>query len=488
MSTPLEAGATLGRYELLLPIAQGGMAQVWAARLPGTRGFSKTVAVKTMLPMLSADARFEKMFLSEAEIAARIKHPNVCEILDLGEEDGVLYLVMEWIDGEPLVTLAADCEEKGRQIPHEVAARLVLDAARGLHAAHELRDDDGALFGVVHRDVSPHNILVTSDGIVKIVDFGVAKAAARADYQQTSTGHIKGKVQYMSPEQAFCDEIDRRADIFALGIVLYHLTTGVHPFRADNELATLARITSPNPVPAAEKIAPGYPPVLARVVARALAKDKDERYATMADLARDLEGVLTALAADGHDVSAESFVGEVLADRAADRASALKAAARLADERTGKGSGAGIALRAPDAAAVTGAPVTMQAERGSGRSVAILAAAAGLAVGLGLAGLVLSGRGKGESTAGAPAIRVQVPEPTAFRPPTPESAAAALTPREAAPAGPSAAAPSATAAPSASASASAAPPRKPAAPRLHPAPKPTAAQKPPSSTLRSPGF
>src|SRR6185503_10737959 len=155
----LGAGSALGRYELLLPIAQGGMATVWAARMKGSRGFSKIVAIKTMLPSLSNDPRFEQMFLSEAEIASRIKHPNVCEILDLGEEEGVLYLAMEWIAGESLVTLLADCQRQERSVPYAVAARIGLEAARGLHAAHELKDDAGALFGIVHRDVSPHNIL-----------------------------------------------------------------------------------------------------------------------------------------------------------------------------------------------------------------------------------------------------------------------------------------------------------------------------------------
>src|SRR5262245_33885001 len=231
----LSAGSALGRYELLLPVAQGGMATVWAARMKGTRGVAKIVAVKTMLPALSNDPRFESMFLSEATIASRIKHPNVCEIFDLGEEDKVLYLVMEWIDGESLVTLMGDCHRQGRPVPAMVAARIVLDAARGLHAAHELRDESGALVGVVHRDVSPHNILVTYDGLVKIVDFGVAKAFARSDQQATVAGHLKGKALFMAPEQALCDELDRRADVFALGIVLYQLVTGTNPFRADNE-------------------------------------------------------------------------------------------------------------------------------------------------------------------------------------------------------------------------------------------------------------
>ena len=331
----LAAGDVLGRYELLLPVAQGGMATVWVARMKGTRGFSKIVAVKTMLPALSSDPRFEKMFLSEAELASRIKHPNVCEILDLGEHEGVLYLVMEWIDGESLVTLLGDCERSGRRVPFAAAAQIGADAARGLHAAHELKDEGGELVGVVHRDVSPHNILVTYDGIVKIVDFGVAKAMARSDHQTTNAGHLKGKVHFMAPEQAFCDEIDRRTDVFALGIVLYQLTTGHHPFRADNELATLARITSPDPVPAPSRHVAEYPPELAKVLLKALAKAPDQRFATMRDFAEALEAAAVKLGEAAGAQGLEAFVNEALASRKGARAAQLKGARHAADEREG---------------------------------------------------------------------------------------------------------------------------------------------------------
>ena len=188
---------TLGRYELLVPIAQGGMAAVWAARLRGTRGFQKTVAVKCMLPALSEDPQFEEMFLAEAELASRIRHPNVCEILDLGEQEGTLYIVMEWVDGEPLSTIQKAARATGG-VPMAIATRIVLNAAAGLHAAHELKTDTGDLVGLVHRDVSPQNILVTYDGVVKIVDFGVAKATAEADGGFTKAGQIKGKVPFIA--------------------------------------------------------------------------------------------------------------------------------------------------------------------------------------------------------------------------------------------------------------------------------------------------
>jgi len=169
----LHPGTVLGRYELLLPIAQGGMATVWAARQKGSRGFSKTVAIKTMLPGLSDDPQFEEMFLDEAGLAAKIQHPNVAQILDLGEENEILYIVMEWVDGEALSTVASAAKKSSTALPQTVMLRIISQACAGLHAAHELKDENDRLVDLVHRDVSPQNILVTYDGIVKLVDFGV---------------------------------------------------------------------------------------------------------------------------------------------------------------------------------------------------------------------------------------------------------------------------------------------------------------------------
>jgi eukaryotic-like serine/threonine-protein kinase len=464
----LSAGSALGRYELLLPIAQGGMATVWAARMKGSRGFSKTVAIKTMLPSLSNDPRFEQMFLSEAEIASRIKHPNVCEILDLGEQDGVLYLAMDWIDGESLVALLGECQRQNRKIPYGVAASIGTAAARGLHAAHELKDEAGALFGVVHRDVSPHNILVTFDGLVKIVDFGVAKAVARSDQQVTQAGHLKGKAHYMAPEQAFCDEVDRRTDVFALGIVLYQLTTGTHPFRADNDLATLARITSPDPVPSPATLDPDYPPELSAVVLKALAKDPSQRYATMSDLARDLEAVATKLS--GPDMPGlEAFVGEVLSPRANEQRTMLRAALRAADGRSLPDStelpregnahtSAGIVLPEESAA--------MAPRAGRGTRIALAAGLVALGAVLGAAGLVwVTGAASVPASGAAPSPSLMLSSEAL--PSAPPSAFSAATSTTSAPATSAsapatsasapAASPSALAAPMASASAPAAP-------------------------------
>src|SRR4051812_42287619 len=175
----LVVGNTLGRYELLLPIAQGGMAQVWAARLRGTRGFQKLVAVKTILPGAIDNTRLEQMFLEEAQLASQIHHPNVVETLELGEHEGTLYLVMEWVDGEPIGHLLTQAHEHGG-LPLPIAVNLIGQVCQGLHAAHGLCDDSGNLLDVVHRDVSPQNVLVTLSGVAKLVDFGIAKATGRA--------------------------------------------------------------------------------------------------------------------------------------------------------------------------------------------------------------------------------------------------------------------------------------------------------------------
>jgi eukaryotic-like serine/threonine-protein kinase len=326
----IQAGLVLGRYEFLLPIAKGGMAAVWAARAKGARGFQKIVAVKTILPALSDNTEFESMFLDEARTAARIRHPNVVEIIDLGEQDDVLYLVMEWIDGEPLVALIR-AAAKGSPIPIPIAVKMMADAAQGLHAAHQLKDEEGKLLGVVHRDVSPQNILVSYEGIVKIVDFGVAKASGRMA-SETVRGQLKGKVPFMSPEQVKAQPIDRRTDVFAMGTLLYQLTTGKHPFRGDDDLTTLTNIVS-RPIPPPRRVANAiYPAPLEEVVMHALERDPDKRFQTAAELYKALDEVFTRgnVRASTEDVSA--FVTSQLGARGDQWRERLKAAIVVADK------------------------------------------------------------------------------------------------------------------------------------------------------------
>ena len=324
------AGHVLGRYELLMPIASGGMAMVWAARLKGSRGFQKIVAIKTMLPKLSEDDQFEQMFLDEASLASQIRHPHVVEIHDLGEESGILYLVMEMVDGVPLNQLMKAAKRQGG-VPMPIAVRIVMAACAGLHAAHELKDREGKLVGLVHRDVSPQNLLVTYEGVTKVVDFGIAKATALGG-GATVAGQIKGKVAYMSPEQVKGADIDRRVDVFAIGIVLYALTTGKHPLRRESEAATMYNICSPDAVMPPSKIIQGYPAQLERVVLKALAKDPEQRFQSADDLLRALDALPASMRA-ATDVDVGRFVQQLFVERRDERQRALSHALELADRQ-----------------------------------------------------------------------------------------------------------------------------------------------------------
>ncbi|MET0791382.1 MAG: serine/threonine-protein kinase, partial [Polyangiaceae bacterium] len=346
-SGEITQGHVLGRYELLLPIAAGGMAMVWAARVKGTRGFQKIVAVKTMLSKLSEDAQFEQMFLDEAQLASQIRHPNVVEISDLGEQDGVLYLAMEWIDGVPLNQLMKTAKAAGG-VPLPIAVRIVMNASAGLHAAHELRDAKGQLIGLVHRDVSPQNILVSYDGVSKVVDFGVAKATAMGG-GATVAGQLKGKVSYMAPEQVRGEPIDRRVDIFALGIVLYALTTGKHPFRRESEAATMYTIASDEVVVAPRKFLPDYPPSLEAVLLKALAKDAKQRYATASELQRALDQCLPVAERANTDEDVGTFMRKLFGNKREESRAALAEALALADKQGARGEKPSSALAAPQA-------------------------------------------------------------------------------------------------------------------------------------------
>jgi serine/threonine-protein kinase len=277
------------------------MASIWLARSTGSRGFTKVVAIKAMLPDVLKDPDAERMFLSEAAVASRIEHPNVVQTLDLCEEGGVLYLVMEWVRGEALSTVFAAAADRGG-IPLGTAVQIVSQVAAGLHAAHELADASGKCLGLVHRDVSPHNVLVGFNGVVKLVDFGIAKLTAHQDGDSGSGHELRGKVAYMAPEQIRLEPMDRRADIFAIGILLYLLTTGRHPFKASDQHATALSILSDEPVRPPSTVREGYPAKIERVVLRALAKKPGDRYTTAREFADDLlRAIPPSLRGAGHD-------------------------------------------------------------------------------------------------------------------------------------------------------------------------------------------
>ncbi|WP_437732403.1 serine/threonine-protein kinase [Sorangium sp. So ce1335] len=390
----VRAGHTLGRYELLVPIALGGMASVWAARTSGQ--LPRIVAVKLLRAELSDDPDFEAMFLDEATLVSQIHHPNVAETIDAGEEDGVLYQVMELIDGEPLNLVLRESKARGG-VPLPVALRIVGEAALGLHAAHELRGRDGKLVGLVHRDVSPQNILVGYDGTVKILDFGVAKAAS--NLQRTKVGQVKGKFAYMSPEQAGSEPIDRRTDVFTLGIVFYQLVTGKHPFLAENEPATVRRICDRSAAEPARTLVPSLPESVDRILMRALAKPRDERFATMADLRRAIEQLSPATPMAAPDELA-ALMQQLLGPRGERRRVAIQEAMQIARERSADHDEPPAQPSSPQAAARPGrAIVERDAGAPEGAALPVLRArrwlvpiaVVGLAVLAALAGATLLG-------------------------------------------------------------------------------------------------
>ena len=290
MTEELKHGSQLGDSELLVRIGRGGMATVWVARERAKNpGDDRLVAVKAMLPELAEESEFVRMFLDEVKLVRSIRHPNVVQVHDVGEHDGVMWMSMEWVEGESLHTVIAEAGKR-RAIPPEMAVKVIADACAGLHAAHELRDENQKLRGVVHRDISPHNILIGTNGVVKLVDFGVAKAVGRVS-EATRAGQLKGKFGYMSPEQARGKPVDRRSDVFSIGIVLFELTTSRRLFRGDSDIETLKLVISAQ-VPRPSSLDPSYPLELERIVLRALERDMQARYQTAAELESDLRNYL----------------------------------------------------------------------------------------------------------------------------------------------------------------------------------------------------
>jgi serine/threonine protein kinase len=326
----LQPGHRLDRYELLCPIASGGMAAVWLARLQGKRGFEKLVAIKTIRAELAEDERFEEMFLDEARIASGIQHPNVAQIIDLGEENGVLYIVMEWVDGESLSMVRRTAKKRGHSVPLGVALRVMADACAGLHAAHELKDQEGHGLGVIHRDVSPQNILIAANGAVKVIDFGIAKARNRRS-AETKTGIVKGKIYYMAPEQALGKELDRRADIWAVGACLLELVTGRLPYEGEDELDVVRKLMTSEPTPLDGTV----PDFLAPILARSVTRDPAARFATAAAMQRAIETVLVELGLPSTSEDVATFVTEHLAERATKRHELVSRALDAAKARGG---------------------------------------------------------------------------------------------------------------------------------------------------------
>ncbi len=289
-----------GKYHLVRKLAEGGMAEIFLAKQIGPEGFERDVVVKRMLADLTENSDFVSMFLDEARLAARLQHHNICQIYELGQADGHYYICMEYLAGEDFSTILRGAARKREFVPFSIVARIVLDAALGLHYAHQFTDSNGNPMNVVHRDISPSNIFVTFEGHVKLLDFGIAKAESRAT--KTNTGVVKGKYMYMAPEQARGKPADRRADIFALGINLYEALTRIRPFARESTLAIIDALTKGD-FKAPRQVRPSIPVALEAVVLKALAVDNTLRYQTAREMADDLEKAMASNLATGNGVA-----------------------------------------------------------------------------------------------------------------------------------------------------------------------------------------
>jgi serine/threonine protein kinase len=265
----------LGRYQILKKLMSGGMAELLLARMTGMQSFERHVVIKRIHRVLAEDPRFVQMFLDEARVAASLHHQNIVQVYDVGEQDGEYFFAMEYVHGEDLRTLQATVRADDRQIPIAIVASIVTAAASGLHHAHEQRGPDREPLELVHRDVSLGNILVGYDGSVKLLDFGLARAALRS--VKTRTGTLKGKSSYMSPEQCMGKPLDRRSDVFSLGIVLYELATGRRLFKAANEYLSMTAIVAGD-IPPPSSHRPDLPRELDEIILRALAQSPDDRF------------------------------------------------------------------------------------------------------------------------------------------------------------------------------------------------------------------
>jgi len=281
----LRPGTKLGKYELIKQLAIGGMAEIFLARARGIEQFEKLVVLKRILPQYASSAEFVTMFLDEARLVATLQHANIAQVYDIGEDKGCLFFTMEFINGEDARCLLKRVVNDRRRLPLEHALTILIGAAAGLHSAHEKRGSNGEPLNIVHRDVSPANVLISFDGCVKLIDFGVAKGAQRQT--ETLAGTLKGKIAYMAPEQCRGESVDRRADLFALGILLYELTTSRKLFRG-NEFSMMRQITEKDVRPPS-RIRSTYPAELEAIVMRALARDRNKRYSTAQQIQLDLE-------------------------------------------------------------------------------------------------------------------------------------------------------------------------------------------------------
>jgi len=311
----------LDKYDVIRRLAVGGMGEIFLARQTGVAGIGRFVIVKTLLPSLVEDETLIAQFLDEARVAATLNHPNIVGILEVGEWEGTYFIAMEYIRGVDLDGLLRQSVKQCVPVPARVAVQIIRDAATGLDAAHHAVDDAGAPLNLVHRDISPHNIMVRQDGVVKVVDFGIARSANRMNRTQDNV--VKGRLRYMSPEQIHGLPLDARSDQFGLGVVLWELVARRPLFRGSNVVEVAAQVDLA-PIPPLARVVPGTPPALDQIIGRALHRDASARYSRLAEMAQDLASLLGATGGSA-DLEVRALVkqlaGETIDERTRDTTS-----------------------------------------------------------------------------------------------------------------------------------------------------------------------
>jgi serine/threonine protein kinase len=319
-----------GKYTLLRRMATGGMAEIFLALQRSVAGFEKLIVIKRILPAMNNDRGFIDMLLHEARVAATLSHPNIVQTIDVGQVDGNYFIALEHVHGEDLRSIVRQMKKKGvMQFPFEHAIAIILGMCAGLAYAHERRDLDGTPLSIVHRDVSPQNVIVGFAGDVKVVDFGVAKSGSQTA-EQTKSGQLKGKVPYMSPEQARGEEVDWRSDIFAVGVMLFELTTGKRLFKGATEYETLKLIIE-REYPRPSWVSTGYPAALEQIVMRALSKDRETRYQSAREMQADLEAFVRDEKLPVSSIALAEFMKTLFEEKLAAQKEALMQGRQLAE-------------------------------------------------------------------------------------------------------------------------------------------------------------
>jgi TonB family protein len=383
-----DGGEHFGQYTLLEKIAVGGMAEVWKARMRGVEGFQKTVAIKKILPHMTDNAEFVGMFIDEAKLAAQLNHPNIIHIYDLGKISRDYYIAMEFVEGKDLRSLLNAARRQGTSLPMGLALLIASRLADALDYAHNKRDFDGRGMGLVHRDVSPQNVLLSLDGDVKLCDFGIAKAVSKA--AQTQIGALKGKLQYMSPEQAWGKAVDQRSDLFSLGAILFEMLTGERLFTGDTEISVLESVRQAR-VRSVRQVDPSVPLEIDEIVDRALASKPEDRFQTAAEMKQRIDAVVHGLKVQPTAADLAGFVRQVLSGTARDestgagiRGTRPAASAPIAAQPTATGTASGV-TEAPAAPFAPIAPIgEVEVEEGRKGKALIYALAAILVIAIAL--------------------------------------------------------------------------------------------------------